>query len=591
MQLKLAFYIFCMCCSFLLAAQKRYGINYVQPGGTVLPKFIKTSAADKNAATVYLQQLPAQLVAQGFFAASVDSVSFDSLSVNVWLHIGEKYSWQAIRFDSSASRWLQQMGWNTEGKIKQLQMLSPDSLQQALLSFLANNGYPFASAGWDSVKILDGKLDGRLTLQQGPAYKIDSIIQQGKAVFNKKFLYRHLQMKPGMPYSQQAIDDADGLLDELLFAERIQPSAIQMLGTGSLLNVYMKPKRSNVFNVLLGVMPASTQTPDNELLITGDVNILLRNVFGGGEVIGANWQQIQYKSPRLNLLYQQPFMFNSKAGFDFEFDLFRKDTQFLNIQVRVGVPYQFDRYQTGKVFYQLQQNNLATVDTNTIKQTKELPVLADFGISNLGVEWDFNKTDYRFNPRRGQQVNVVALAGLKTVRKNTTITSLKDPSDPTFNYDDLYDTVQLKTYQLRLKGFYAGFLPVGRQAVLKAALQGGWLQSGNYYRNELFQIGGFKLLRGFDEESIFARSYAVATAEYRYITGKNGYLFAFTDAGWASYQDDVQQFSHTYFGTGLGLNVETKNSQINLSWAVGKRNDLPIDLRQSKIHIGFVNYF
>jgi hemolysin activation/secretion protein len=68
-------------------------------------------------------------------------------------------------------------------------------------------------------------------------------------------------------------------------------------------------------------------------------------------------------------------------------------------------------------------------------------------------------------------------------------------------------------------------------------------------------------------------------------------LFAFADAGWASYKDEEQTFSHTYFGTGLGLNLETKNSQVNLSWAVGKRNDLPFDLRQSKIHIGFVNYF
>jgi len=575
----------------MLAAQKRYAITYIQPAGMALPKFIKTSVADKNAATVYLEQLPSQLMAQGFFAASIDSVLYDSLAANVWLYTGEKYAWQSIRFDSSAGRWLQQMGLNTENKMKQLRMLSPDSVQQALLSFLANNGYPFASAGWDSVHISNGKLEGRLTLQQGPAYKIDSIIQHGKAMFNKKFLYMHLQMKPGMPYSQQAVDEADGLLDELLFAERIQPSAIQMLGTGSLLNVYMKPRRSNVFNVLLGVMPASTQTPDNKLLVTGDVNILLRNVFGGGEMIGANWQQIQYKSPRLDLLYQQPFMFNSKAGFDFGFDLFKKDTQFLNIQVRVGVPYQFDRYQTGKVFYQLQQNNLSFVDTNSIKQTKELPVLADFGISNLGLEWDWNKTDYRFNPRSGQQANVVALGGLKTVRKNTTITSLKDPANPSFDYNDLYDTVQLKTYQLRLKGAYAGYLPVGRQAVLKAGLQGGWLQSGNYYRNELFQIGGFKLLRGFDEESIYARSFAVATAEYRYLTGKNGYLFAFVDGGWASYKDEAQEYSHTYFGTGLGLNVETKNSQINLSWAVGKRNDLPIDFRQSKIHIGFVNYF
>ncbi|HSC53805.1 MAG TPA: BamA/TamA family outer membrane protein [Phnomibacter sp.] len=591
MQLKLTLMMLWVCCTTMVVAQKRYAIRYVPAEEKAAPGFLKKSVADKETAKLYLQQLPSQLIANGYWAASLDSVAYDSTEVNVWLFVGEKYAWQSIRFDSVAGSWLRRMGWSGEQKMKNFQALSPDSVQQSLLSFLANNGYPFASATWDSVQISEGKLDGMLRLQTGPSYKIDSVVQNGKSIFNRKFLYRHLQMQPGIPYSQQAIDDADELLDELLFAERVQPSSVQMLGSGSVMNVYMKPRRSNIFNVLIGVMPASTSTPDNKLLVTGDVNILLRNVFGGGETIGANWQQIQYKSPRLNLLYQQPFIFNSKAGFEFGFDLFKKDTQYLNLQLRVGVPYKFDRYQTGKVFYELQQNNLSYVDSNTIKLTKELPVVADFGISNLGVEWDFNNTDYRYNPRSGQQANLVAVGGLKKIRKNNTITSLKDPNNPAFDFNDLYDTVQLQTYQLRMKLQYAGYLPIGRQAVCKAGLQAAWLQSANYYRNELYQIGGYKILRGFDEESIFARNYAVLTAEYRYLTGRNGYLFAFADGGWAAYQDAVQRYDHTYFGTGLGLNFETKNSQVNLSWAVGKRNDLPMDFRQSKIHIGFVNFF
>jgi hypothetical protein len=51
------------------------------------------------------------------------------------------------------------------------------------------------------------------------------------------------------------------------------------------------------------------------------------------------------------------------------------------------------------------------------------------------------------------------------------------------------------------------------------------------------------------------------------------------------------KINYTYFGTGLGLAFETKAGIINLSWAVGKRNDTRFNLRQSKIHLGFVNYF
>jgi hemolysin activation/secretion protein len=137
----------------------------------------------------------------------------------------------------------------------------------------------------------------------------------------------------------------------------------------------------------------------------------------------------------------------------------------------------------------------------------------------------------------------------------------------------------------------AQYIPTGRATVLKLALAAGWYESGNYFRNELFQIGGFRLLRGFDEESIFARNYAVGTAEYRLLSGKNAYFFGFLDAGYAGYRDEVQSFNNSYIGTGLGLALETKNSIINISWAIGKRNDLPLDLRQSKIHLGFINFF
>jgi hemolysin activation/secretion protein len=107
----------------------------------------------------------------------------------------------------------------------------------------------------------------------------------------------------------------------------------------------------------------------------------------------------------------------------------------------------------------------------------------------------------------------------------------------------------------------------------------------------LFQIGGYKLLRGFDEESIYASQYAVTTAEYRYLIGRNSFLFTFVDFGWARNTASSANSSHTYFGTGLGMALETKAGIFNISYAVGKRNDLNFDLRQSKIHFGYVNFF
>jgi outer membrane protein assembly factor BamA len=212
--------------------------------------------------------------------------------------------------------------------------------------------------------------------------------------------------------------------------------------------------------------------------------------------------------------------------------------------------------------------------------------------SNLGLDYQFNNTDYRLNPRKGNELMVVLTGGLRKIRKNTAITSLTtDAQGKPFDYESLYDTLSLRSYQLKLKLYGAHYFQTGRQSTIKAGLNAGWLQTENPFKNEVFQIGGYKLLRGFDEESIYASQYAVATVEYRYLIGVNAYLFGFADGGWARSKTFTENISHTYLGTGFGVSLETKAGILNLSYAVGKRDDSPFSLRQSKIHFGFVTLF
>jgi len=177
------------------------------------------------------------------------------------------------------------------------------------------------------------------------------------------------------------------------------------------------------------------------------------------------------------------------------------------------------------------------------------------------------------------------------MKKNNQVTGIKDPGDPGFNFESLYDTVKLKTYQLRIRTTLARYFPVGKRSTVKTALNGGFLQSGNIFRNELFQIGGFKLLRGFDEESQYLSQFAIATLEYHYLVGQNSFFYVLADGGWGKNKSRNTNLDYTYLGTGVGFAFEIKAGIFNLAWAIGKRSDTEFNLRQSKIHVGFVNYF
>jgi outer membrane translocation and assembly module TamA len=390
-------------------------------------------------------------------------------------------------------------------------------------------------------------------------------------------------------YNKEKLELVTKRMLELPYLQEVQPNDITMLGTGAILNLYLVPKRSSQANFLIGFLPSTNQT--GKLQLTADVNLDLKNALNEGETILFKWQQLQPKSPRLNLGFQKPYIFNSDFGFDFLFDLFKKDSSFLQVNALAGLQYLLSANQSGKIFVQWQSSFLlgTGVDTNLVKATKMLPPNIDVKAVNVGLDYDWNKTDYRLNPRTGNEVKITVAVGIKNIKKNNEILGLKDPN---FDYASLYDSVKARSYQFRIKLGAAHFFPVGKQATLKTALNGGLFISPSTFRNELFQIGGYKLLRGFSEESIYATQYAVLTAEYRYRLALNSYMFGFVDGGWVKNKYQAVNLNNNFIGAGLGLVFETKFGLLNISYAAGKRNDVKLNLREaSKIHFGYVNYF
>ncbi|MEO5647577.1 MAG: hypothetical protein ABIQ56_04395, partial [Chitinophagaceae bacterium] len=544
-------------------------------------------------AVTYINKLPVMLFSKGFATASVDSVSLDSVSAVVQLYLGKKYSFAGINVNGMEARVLEATGWNGnkfDNKLMDFGRLREQ--QDRILDFYEKNGYPFASIKLDSIEIVEEKVSAKLLVDRGLQYKIDSIRNYGKARLKKHFLYKYLGIAPGSIYNRDKLSGISRRLSELPYIQEEHRWDLTMLGTGATINLYLQPKRSSQVNFLIGFLPASTA--EGKLQLTGDVNLNLKNSLGSGESILVNWQQLQAKSPRINLAYQHPYIFNSSFGIDFSFDLLKRDSSFLLINGQFGLQYILSANQSGKLFIQNQQSYLLPggFDTNIVKQTRTLPQDIDVSAISLGIDYEFFNTDYRFNPRRGNEIRLITSAGIKKIKQNNEIANLRDPFDPSFKFSSLYDTIKPKSYQLRARLQAAHFFPSGKSNTLKIGVQAGIFQSQKVFRNELFQVGGYKLLRGFSEESVYADRFAVATAEYRFLFGQNSFFFLFSDFGITRTKFQRTDFSNSYIGTGLGLTFEAKFGLLNVSYAVGKRNDLKFDLRQSsKIHFGYINYF
>ena len=572
------------------SAQKKYLLNFKpvdKDSASIASLKLTTSFGSRMQCADYIKQLPNILHAKGFITASVDSLLLDSAQAFAWLFLGEQYEKLNIKVPETYKRYLEMAG-IPGSNTSFISLPQYQAVQQKLMDWFENTGYPFASIKLDSLVTEAQIVQGQLAVDKGMFYKIDSIRMLGPAKISRNFIHHYLNIPRGSFYNQQNLAKIDQRLLELPYIQQAQPWDVTMLNTGSIVNLYLVPKKSNQINVLAGFLPDNRQLGGGKLLFTIDANLQLKNAFGTGENIGLIWQQIQPRSPRLHLEYQQPYIANSPVGVDFSFDLFKKDSIFLNLNAQLGINYSISPNRSAKISIQNQRTNVLQIDTFAIRSSRQLPDIADVSSVNLLLNYDVVNTNYRFNPVRGNEMKLSLAIGNKKIRKNAAITQIKDPA---FNYSSLYDTLKLNTYQLRVSATAAHYFPIGRQSAFKTAIHAGVYESPNSFKNELFQIGGYKLLRGFDEESIYANRFAVATLEYRYLLGLNSYFFGFTDVGNTYFKNRSISMSNTFVGGGIGLAFETKGGIFNISYAAGKRNDLRFNIKESKIHFGYVSVF
>ena len=568
------------------ALQVHYKDSSIKPAAPV----IKTSFSNLRQVTDYINGLPQLLASKGYATASVDSVWQQKNTFHISLYLGTKYNWIALRTSGIDKSLLTKSGYSAKNFLGQpMNIADVDLIKEKLLSSYENEGFPFAQLYLDSVTINENNISAVLTVNKGLLYRIDSIRNYGKLKLNQRFLQQYLGIINGSTYSREKLKDVDRRMLELPYAQTMQQSTLNMLGSGSILNLYVDNKKSSEISAIFGFLPDANHT--GKFQLTGDVNLDLKNVFGSGEGILFKYRALQPKSPRLNLGYDKPFILRSAFGLSFLFELFKKDSSYLQVNAQAGLQLNLSAYQSGKVIVQWQTSSILQggIDTNVVVFQKKLPDIIDTKSVNAGIVYAYSKTNYKFNPLRGNELTATALAGIKNISKNNEIVSLKSGG---YNYESLYDSVKLRSYQLRLSVSAAHYFPLTKKSTFKAALNTGIYSSPTVFRNDAFQIGGYRLLRGFDEESIYATQYAVLTAEYRSLLSLNSYLYGFTDIGGTKTRYTGVNTHNLFIGGGIGIVYETKAGLLNLSLALGKRDDTPFSLREAaKIHFGYVNYF
>lgn len=532
------------------------------------------------------------LMQLGYLSVSIDSIKNAGSETTAWVFVGKKYGWGKLTVDSVIQAVVSDISQWPE--VSPGSLLNPKSFwafREKLMRRFEDAGYPFARFRFDASGIYNDQWIASLRAEPGPFYRIEQITNDGKLRLRKKFLEQYLGISPGDYFSISKLGLISGRLNKLGFVKETREWDLSLLGTGAIINLHLDPNKSSKFNFIAGLMPSNQQL-GGKLLLTGEADLDLKNIFNEGESLLLRWQQLQVQSPRLQIAFEKPYLFGLPAGMDLGFNLLKKDSSFLTIDVRLGIVNEINGNTKVRLFLQQYSSVLINPDTMQIKSTGRLPQFLDVRATFAGFELSKNGMDLFPKTRKGWNWQFSITGGQRTIIRNDNIISLiSDARGRPFNFSKLYDTIPGKSAQGKLTGRAEQFYPLGKQGVVKLGVLTGWLLTGSPQLNELFQVGGFKTIRGFDEESIYASGFGTGTLEYRYLLGPASYLYGFTDVAYLENRARTGMWRGWLTGVGAGLTFDTKAGQFNLAYAVGKRHNVPFNLRESKIHFGIISLF
>ena len=465
-------------------------------------------------------------------------------------------------------------------------------LAEEILQNLENNGYPFCQVN-AKISYMDSGVDVQITIERGPVFIFDSLHIDGELIVKKRFIEAYTGIRMGHFYNEALFRKAHDKLMQLpfLYSERT-PQLVFMKNGKARPYYYLRKKKSDQLNGIIGLAPntQSVNIPNSRSVVfTGEFTLRLNNLFKSAKVLSIQWKSFQARSQELKTYFSFPYILYKPIGMDVGIDLLKYDTLYTVLQKQVSFQYYTSGINCFKAFYKVSNTNLNSVDTNLIRNSKQFPSSNSIQIKQYGLMANFTQLDYKFNPRKGYQLESSASVGFKQILRDNLISEVRFGP----NQYNLYDSSTLTTNQYQYQMKFDFYLPIESRSTIKFGVSVSQIIADQIYFNELQREGGINSLKGFNEQSIFASNFNMLELEYRYLLGLNSHFKVFWNG--AYYEDKRvgrnDQVFDMPWGFGIGGNIETGAGILTLAYALGKQKGNNFDVRTGKFHFGISSYF
>lgn len=564
----LRFFLISMCTFFFstLFCQQRYALQFKTEDYKKVTRKIPQHFNSSQEALNFLKDLQLNAIKKGFIGASIDSVITTDNSINVAFDCGKKYNTIRLQTTQEAIDLLKNNTRISE-KILSRTPIQPNELKRIMKEILFSfntQGYPFAKCYLKNLSEINEQLSAELVVDKGVKFKLTEIHIKGDSSIAQSFICTLTDLKIGSEYNEHILADLSKKIAQLNYIKEIKPFELLFTEAGYEVFLYLKSVPISSLNGVVGLQQNSNNASVN---FTGELDLKLINVLKRGEQINMNWRSIQAQTQNLKATINYPFLFQTKFGIDGQFQLYKRDTTFLELKTTVGIQYLLNSGNQLSLFYQ----NASSSRLGGSALNPLFTNLSNVSTHAYGLSYSNRSIDYLPNPTKGKIINVTFAIG----NRSSTIS-------------DTSATLNSTTYKGTIKAEF--YFPITPRNIVKISSNSSFYVAPTIYQNEVDRFGGQTSLRGFNEEELYATSKTITSIEYRYLLDKNSNVFAFFDQAFLE-NNAVQYYNDKPFGFGVGFSFGTKIGLFSVSYALGKQYSNPILFSNGKVHFGYIAYF
>ncbi|WP_188652736.1 hypothetical protein [Yeosuana aromativorans] len=500
-----------------------------------------------------------KLLKIGYFENQQNTIKINDSTYQAEFHLKNRYKKIYIYYDKNlVSPSVIKM---ISKQVFDVYFILPIESVETALNFInskqTEKGLPFSKLKLSNINIKDADtLTADLMIDDYENKRIiNAILIKRYEKFPKSYLKYYLKIKPNQLFDLSTLQRKTEQLNNLRFANQIKAPEVLFTKDSTTLYIYVEKTKSNTFDGFLGF---GTNEQTNKIDFNGYLNLNLVNNLNYGEAFGLQYKSTQNQQNRFEAHVMLPYLFKTPIGVDCQLHIFKQDSTFTTVDQVAKLHYQIDS--RNKVFMGIK----STQSSNLLNNTSNTGI-SDYNSNFTTFGYEFTKAQ-PYNLLFPIKTNIYAESGFG--KRRHTDTSEKQTI---LNFD------AFKIINLNAKNS------------LYFRLNGNSLVSNTYFENELSRFGGINSIRGFEENSLLATSYALINTEYRLQLNNTLYIHTITDM--TLLENKITKTNEKLYGFGFGLGLLSKAGLFKLNYAAGKSDNQKFKFSNSKVHLSLIANF